>query len=256
MQLHRLRLVNFRQHADTELEFGPGITGIFGPNGSGKTTLLEAIAWAIYGAQAVRGDKDSIRRLGAKGRTGVEVELEFRVGTHEYQVKRGLSTAALLQDGQLVANSLKAVTEKLERTLRMTHDEFFNTYFTGQKELAVMASLGRTERAAFLSRVLGYETLRMAQERAREVRNTLVAELRGLEAGLPDPAALAAERAAAESRRAAARAAAKQADAAKKAAETALAKEEPRWKEWEARRDRTLSLDGDRRVAEHAVEVA
>ena len=58
MELHRLHLVNFRQHADTELEFGPGITGIFGPNGSGKTTLLEAIAWAIYGAQAVRGDKD------------------------------------------------------------------------------------------------------------------------------------------------------------------------------------------------------
>src|SRR5207302_462524 len=70
MQLLRLRLVNFRQHADTELEFGPGITGIIGPNGSGKTSILEAIAWALYGVQAVRGDKDSIRRLGAKGRDG------------------------------------------------------------------------------------------------------------------------------------------------------------------------------------------
>src|SRR5207237_1301751 len=181
MELHRLRLLNFRQHADTELEFGPGITGIFGPNGSGKTTLLEAIAWAIYGAQAVRGDKDSIRRLGAKGRAGVEVELEFALGAHEYQVKRGLSTAALLQDGQLVANSLKAVTDKLERTLGMTHQEFFNTYFTGQKDLAVMAALGKTERAAFLSRVLGYERLRDAQERVREVRNAVAAEVRGLE---------------------------------------------------------------------------
>src|SRR5437868_15414422 len=124
MELHRLRLLNFRQHADTELEFGPGITGIFGPNGSGKTTLLEAIAWAIYGAQAVRGDKDSIRRLGAKGRTGVEVELEVRLGTHESQVKRGLCPAALLQDGQLVALSPKAVREKLDRTLGVTHQEF------------------------------------------------------------------------------------------------------------------------------------
>ena len=84
MELRRLHLVNFRQHADTELEFGPGITGIIGPNGSGKTTILEAIAWAIYGLQAVRGDKDSIRRLGAKGRATVEVELEFHLGTHEY----------------------------------------------------------------------------------------------------------------------------------------------------------------------------
>src|SRR5437660_884069 len=219
MQLLRLRLVNFRQHADTELEFGPGITGIIGPNGSGKTSILEAIAWALYGVQAVSGDKDSIRRLGAKGRAGVEVDLEFRLGAHEYRVKRGLSTAVLHQDGQVIANSLKAVTDKLERTLGMTHDEFFNTYFTGQKELAVMAALGKTERAAFLSRVLGYERLREAQERVREVRNGVAAEVRGLEAGLPDGAALAAARQAAEQRLSGARRAGKAPEAARRVAE-------------------------------------
>ena len=44
MQIRRLRLTNFRQHADTVLDFEPGLTGIVGPNGSGKSTLLEAIA--------------------------------------------------------------------------------------------------------------------------------------------------------------------------------------------------------------------
>src|SRR3989475_2894732 len=135
----------------------------------------------------------------------------------------------------------------------MTHDEFFNTYCTGQKELAVRAALGRTERAAFLSRVLGYERLRDAQERVREVRNGVAAEVRGLEAGLPDGAALAAARQAAEQRLTGARRSAKSADAARRAAEDALGREEPRWNEWMARRERTLSLEGERRMAEQAV---
>src|SRR5437879_12909992 len=95
MKLHRLRLVNFRQHADTEIAFGDGITGIIGPNGSGKTSLLEAIAWAIYGNAAARGDKDSIRNLRAKARASVRVELEFGLGSHPFRGARGLNTPAL-----------------------------------------------------------------------------------------------------------------------------------------------------------------
>ena len=256
MRLHRLRLVNFRQYADSDIVVGPGITGIIGPNGSGKSTLLEAIAWAIYGNPAARGDKDGIRNLRAKARSSVRVELEFGLGAHEYRVVRGLHNAELYQDGGVVANSLTEVTVKLERVLGMRHDEFFNTYFTGQKELAVMASLGKTDRAAFLSRVLGYDRLRLAQERVRERRNALASELRGLEAGLPESARLAAERTAAAARLDEVRRAAQAADAQRGAAERQFARVEPEWKEWVEREKRVRSLDGDRRMAEQAVTVA
>src|SRR3989441_64929 len=256
MRLHRLRLVNFRQYADCEIVVGPGITGIIGPNGSGKSTLLEAIAWAIYGNAAARGDKDGIRNLRAKPRTSVRVELEFGLGAHEYRVVRGLHGAELYQDGVVVANSLTEVTTGLERVLGMRHDEFFNTYFTGQKELAVMASLGKTDRAAFLSRVLGYDRLRLAQERVRERRNALASELRGLEAGLPESARVAAERMAAAARLDEVRRAAQAADAQRGAAERQFARVEPEWKEWVEREKRVRSLDGDRRMAEQAVTVA
>jgi exonuclease SbcC len=256
MELRRLRLTNFRQHESTDIEFGPGITGIFGPNGSGKTTLLEAMAWAIYGAQAARGDRDSIRRLGAKGRANVEVDLEFRLGGHEYRVVRRLHDAELLQDGQRVANSLRAVTERLEQVISMTYEEFSSTFFAGQKQLAVLASKKPGERAAFLSQVLGHERLRLAQERAREIKNTLGAELRGMEAGLPDRAELGRARRLAEERLAAVRAAAQLVERTRAAAQEAHAREEPRWTEWVARRERTLSLDGERRMAEQAAESA
>jgi len=256
MELKRLRLENFRQFAATEIEFGPGITGIVGPNGSGKTTLLEAIAWAIYGVQAVRGDKESIRRHGAPGRSRVEVTLEFRLGAHEYAVTRNLYGAELRQNGQVVANSLKAVSERLGRVLGMSHDEFFNTYFTGQKELAVMAALGRTERAAFLSRVLGYERLEIAQQMVREARNAVGAELKGLEAGLPDRGQLDADRKQAQARLAQFKAAAEAARKAQRDAEQGVKREEPRWKEWDARRDRIRSLESERAMGDHAVEGA
>jgi len=256
MKLQRLRLVNFRQHADTELAFGNGITGIIGPNGSGKTSLLEAIAWAIYGNVAVRGDKDSIRNMRAKARAPVRVELEFALGSHSYRVERGLNTAELYQDGGVVANSLKEVTNRLQRVLGMTHGEFVNTYFTGQKELAVLADATRPERAAFLSRVLRHEQLTLAQERIRDRRNGLSHEVEGLETGLPSQAELEKERKAAETRLVDARKAATTAAADRTKAQQALAEEEPRWKQWVERRERTLSLHGDLRVAEQGVVVA
>ena len=256
MKLQRVRLVNFRQHADTEIVFGDGITGIIGPNGSGKTSLLEAIAWAIYGNPAARGDKDSIRNLRAKARAAVRVELEFSLGNHSFRVERGLNNAELYQNGVVVANSLKEVTARLQRVLGMTHDEFFNTYFTGQKELAVLADASRPERAAFLSRVLRHEQLTVAQERIRERRNALDHEVEGLETGLPPQSEIEKERRAAETRLAEARKAAALAAADRTKAQQVLAEEEPRWQQMVERRDRTLSLHGDQRVAEAAVVAA
>lgn len=194
MKINRLKMVNFRQHARTEMKFESGITAIIGPNGAGKTTVLEAIAWALYGQPAIRGQRDGIRFLGAGPRAAVEVELDFELGGHHYRVTRGLTTAAVYLDGadEAVANSISAVNELIARRMGMSRAEFFNTYFTGQKDLAVMAAMGTTERAQFLSRVLGYERLRAAQEIAREARRRIGAEIAGLRSAMPEPELIAA----------------------------------------------------------------
>jgi exonuclease SbcC len=251
MLITRLRLVNFRQHEDTDLLLGPGLTGIVGPNGAGKTTLLEAIAFVMYGMPAARGNKDSVRRRGAPPRSVMEVEMEFDLGAHRHRVVRGLTRADLYLDGQAepIATGLDGVTDRVERLLGMTRDEFFNTYFTGQKELAVMAEMKPVERARFLSRVLGHEKLATAQERNRIHRNELATRAATLRATLPDPATITIAEQEASTRLHRAKLAAEDARRQLGQSRTALGMVRPEVERLTAVRDRASRLDGDLRVA-------
>jgi exonuclease SbcC len=202
MRLQQVRLQNFRQHVDSTILFRPGITGIIGPNGAGKSTILEAIAWAIYGSSAARGTNDTIRFSRAQPRAKVVVDLAFEFDSHEYRVTRTLNSADLFLDNGItpLASGVGAVTAYLQNKLGMNRQEFFNTYFTGQKELQFLAQMGAAERGRFLAQVLGYERLRKAQNLAADKRKELKAQIDGLRTGLPDPDVLASESKAADQR--------------------------------------------------------
>ena len=252
MRLNSLRLTNFRQHAQTEIRFESGLTGIIGPNGAGKTTILEAIAWALYGNQAIRGNRDSIRFMGAGARAPVEVELDFVLGSHRYRVVRSLTSAEVFLDGSdaAIANSITAVNELLQRRLGMSLSEFYHTYFTGQKELNVMAAMKPAGRGQFLSRVLGYEKLRIAQDLTREKRNRVRASIEGMQRGMPDPEAVLRALAEAASRKEEAEARAQHAAHRGAVRQRELMAVEPRWEMVQRQREQSAQLLTQINVAE------
>jgi exonuclease SbcC len=256
VQLTRLALTNFRQHERTDIALGTGLLAVVGPNGAGKSTLLEAIAWALYGTSAARGARDTIKRRGSPPRSRVEVTLEFVLGPHHFRIVRTLTNAELAQDGVVIANSSSAVSERVESLLGMRLDEFFHTYFTGQKDLAVMAAMTPAERGRFLSRVLGYDRLKDAQDRLRERRSVRKAELAGIEQGMADPGEVAGAVERAGMQLAAAREAHEAADARATAAAEALAALEPAHVEGRERRAAWQGLDGERQVALARVQAA
>src|SRR5690606_32266924 len=124
MRLVRLSLLNFRQHANTEIEFRPGLTGIIGPNGAGKSTILEAIGWAIYGSAAARGTNDTIRFSRAPGRSRVQVELVFDLAGHEYRVVRTLNSRSAEHTSELQSRENLVCRRLLEekKTLNTKHE--------------------------------------------------------------------------------------------------------------------------------------
>jgi len=256
VRLNTLQLTNFRQHADTRIEFDLGLTGIIGPNGAGKSTILEAIAWALYGQSAARGTRDSIRNVRAGPRAPVRVELDFDLSGHRYRVVRGLSSAELYLDGasEPIATTITDVSDLLARRLGMTRAEFFHTYFTGQKELSVMAAMAPSERAQFLSRVLGYDRIRAAQGLARERRKLVGAEITGVKGLMPDPQQVelmlkesSARRKEAERRRVATM-------TAHQTATSALAVLTPKWEAAQRARDALQQLLSDLRLAQQGAE--
>ncbi len=55
MEFVRLRVSGFKSFCDaTELEIGPGLTGIVGPNGCGKSNVVEALRW-VMGESSAKG---------------------------------------------------------------------------------------------------------------------------------------------------------------------------------------------------------
>lgn len=50
--IHKIHLLNFQSHRDTELEFSPGVNVIIGDSRSGKTAILRALNWGRYNKPA------------------------------------------------------------------------------------------------------------------------------------------------------------------------------------------------------------
>jgi len=196
MRLISLELENFRQHASTKLEFTDGITIINGANGSGKSTILEAISWAIYGTEAARGNKDSIKWNKAPARTKVKVELVFALENEVFRVIRELNKAEIYLEGNQspLAVTQDEVTKYLIEKLGMNRTEFFNTYFTGQKELNFLSGKGTIERRKFISKVLNYDKVKEAQDKVRIDKNNISNEILGMKQGLTDIEALEEEK--------------------------------------------------------------
>ena len=73
MQIYNLKLENFRNYNELNLDFAPGINMIYGLNGQGKTNIVEAIYFfAVAKSHRVLKDKDLIMH----GKEFAKLELE------------------------------------------------------------------------------------------------------------------------------------------------------------------------------------
>lgn len=199
MKILSLSIRNFRVFESADIEFPEsGVVGIIGQNGHGKSSILEAIAWALYGAEATRGTMAGLRWNRAPARRTAVADLVFEVGGQRYCVRRTESDATLveLHDGfeTVIAAGTKPVNARIPELLGMSYREWSTTYLCQQRDLARLASMGPTARQQFMREVLGVSRIDDALKACRERKNAIGTELEGVRAGLGDRAPLEAER--------------------------------------------------------------
>ena len=170
MKLLRLRLENFRQHRESDIRFVDGMTAIVGANGTGKTTILEAMTFALYGVQ--RKTKESIRFYWAEPRAKMHVTLEFEFEGRAYQLDRTATDASLrdmtAEPWVTKATGLREVKASCEKLLRLTYDQFKNSFCAEQKNLTFLHFNTDTRRQEQVAKMLGFDRLKIAADTARE----------------------------------------------------------------------------------------
>jgi exonuclease SbcC len=179
MILAAIEIENYKQYAGTHrIEFPEqGMIAITGPNGAGKTTLFEAIEWCLYGPHSIR--LADIPPHGGVGNTLVRLKLQDATSGRRYVVERGLrkgatSAEAYTEDdpGSPLVQGPRYVADYVARELiGLPHGAFVSTFFTRQKELTFFGGHRPTERRVEVARLLGFQTIRDAQEEIAQERN-------------------------------------------------------------------------------------
>ena len=177
MIFNRLELKNFKSHANTALDFNPGISLIVGENGAGKSTIFEAITFALFKEYSTKTITDLVRsNKNTNEKMEMVVKLSFYSKGHNYRVERGVtlnkssskSTSDLYEITNerdvMIASGNKQVDKEIEEILSMDSSTFLNAIHIRQGEIADLIDKTPATRKKLIGKLLKLEELEKAYD--------------------------------------------------------------------------------------------
>lgn len=164
--IRSLRLLNWRSHADSLLEFRPGTNILVGIMGAGKSSILEAISFAFFGTfPALERRKAKLEDIVRLNEPVSRVVLEFDWGMSRFRIersievsKRGASTSAeLYKDGKLLEHGVSAVTAYLETLTQVDYDLFTRAIYSEQNNIDYFLTIDPRRRKQEMDALLGLD---------------------------------------------------------------------------------------------------
>ena len=167
-----IRLLNWRSHADTFLEFRKGTNLLVGIMGSGKSSVLEAMSFALFGTfpslERRRLKLDNLIRL---NEPKAKIILEFEWDGHTYKIerilernKRGItSNAEVFKNNNLVESGTTAVTTYIITLTKLDYDLFTRAIYSEQNNIDYFLTIDPRRRKQEMDVLLGLDKFEIAR---------------------------------------------------------------------------------------------
>lgn len=181
----KLKLINFKSHENTTINFEKGISVIVGENGAGKSTILEGISFALFKQHTAKRIDDLVRN----NAESMTVELEFSSNNREYKIvrtKKSMLKSSIYKktskDGGFVhiCTGDKEVANEIRQILDIDSDLFLNAIYIRQGEIAELVDKTPAEKKELIAKLLGIDSLEKAWK-------NLLPFINGYENQLADP---------------------------------------------------------------------
>ena len=181
----KVRLVNWRSHLNSELDFASGTNALLGHIGSGKSSVLDSICFAFFGTfpalQSKKLKLDEIIMNKPVEKDRAEVEVHFQTDNTQYSVKRviekrkGTTYSEIRENGKLLeAPSTQRVNEIVEKALKINYELFNKAIYAEQNSLDYFLTIPRGQRMKKIDELLMISKFEKARANATSLANKLM----------------------------------------------------------------------------------
>ncbi len=171
--IEKVRLQNWKTHADSSFQFDKGTNVLIGQMGSGKSSVMDAVCFALFGTfPSLQSRKVSLEETLTNKPNKADqafIELEFSYKGKKYRVERtvkrkGNSEAKIYCEGKFLAGPKpRDVNQEVEKAIEINYNLFSRAVYSEQNEIDYFLRLSPKDRKTKFDELLElqkYETVR------------------------------------------------------------------------------------------------